>query len=164
MQQQGATSGPVLGIAGGASGGDLLFLEVCEELKIPTEMLLALPVEQFVQASVSSDGESWLDRFHHQLQFHPNPPILAESTDVPAWLSFKPNYSIWQRNNLWLLSEAFSYSAPHLTLIALWDGQTGDGAGGTEHMVNLAKEHGADFIWLNTQALAAADQPHQQSA
>lgn len=154
-RQQQSTSGPVLGIAGGASGGDILFLEVCEELEIPTEMLLALPAEQFAEASVSSDGESWLRRFAHQLALHPNPPVLSESSEMPSWLSFEQNYSIWQRNNLWLLSQAFSHGAP-LTLIALWDGQTGDGPGGTEHMVTLAKEHGAEFVWLKTQDLAVS--------
>lgn len=30
-----------------------------------------------------------------------------------------------------------------MSLIALWDGKGGDGTGGTEHMVQIAKEQGA---------------------
>jgi len=41
-EQKELTRGTMLGIAGGANGGDILLLEVCEE-GIPTEMLLAIP-------------------------------------------------------------------------------------------------------------------------
>ena len=44
------------GIAGGASGGDILFHEVCAELGIPTELYLAVPPDQFIKASVRSAG------------------------------------------------------------------------------------------------------------
>jgi hypothetical protein len=37
----------LMGIAGGASGGDILFHEVCEELSIPSQLYLALPVDEF---------------------------------------------------------------------------------------------------------------------
>ena len=153
LQQQETAKGPMLGIAGGASGGDILFLEICQELGIRTEMLLALPVDQFIKASVESDDKSWVTRFHQQLTKHPNPPVLAQSPELPGWLQFKEHYDIWQRNNLWFLSQALSKEAAHITLIALWDGQTGDGPGGTEHMVSLAKERNSQFIWLKTKEL-----------
>lgn len=153
LQQQETAKGPMLGIAGGASGGDILFLEICQELGIRTEMLLALPADQFIKASVESDDKSWVTRFQQQLAKHPNPPVLAQSPELPGWLLFKEHYDIWQRNNLWLLSQALSKEAAHITLIALWDGQTGDGPGGTEHMVSLAKERNSQFIWLKTKEL-----------
>ncbi len=165
LEQQKTYPGPTLAISGGASGGDLLFLEVSGELGVPSEMLLALPVLQFVKHSVQSeDDDSWVNRFYRQLAAHPNAPVLSESAAVPEWLHFKQSYDIWQRNNLWLLSQAFSYSTHHLTLIALWDGASGDGAGGTENMVRLAKEHGAQFVWLNTKELVSPRKPHEQSA
>jgi hypothetical protein len=40
-----------------------------------------------------------------------------------------------------------------MTLIALWDGEAGDGPGGTEDMVNLAKERGARVVHLNTKEI-----------
>jgi hypothetical protein len=152
-EEKSVTKGSLLGIAGGANGGDILFLELCEEFSIPTELLLALPDDQFVNASVDAEDKSWVRRFYAQLQKHPSAPVLAESPDLPKWLQFKRDYDIWQRNNLWLLSEALSRAPAHLTLIALWDGETGDGPGGTEHMVSLARERGARVIHLNTKTI-----------
>ena len=100
------TSGSMLGVAGGANGGDILFLEVCKELAIPTEMLLALPEDQFITASVASDDKNWVRRFHLLLASHRDVPVLCESEQLPSWLQFKKSYDIWQRNNLWLLSGA----------------------------------------------------------
>jgi len=153
LEQKAITPGSVFGVAGGANGGDILFLELCEELAIPTDMLLTLPDDQFVDASVVSDDPGWERRFYSQLQKHPNAPILAQSPDLPKWLQFKNKYDIWQRNNLWLLSQALSKNANHMTLIALWDGEAGDGPGGTEDMVNLAKERGARVVQLNTKEI-----------
>ncbi len=147
------SSGAMLGIAGGANGGDILFLELCDELNIKTEMILALPENQFIEASVDNEDKGWLRRFHAQLEKHPNTPVLAEAPELPKWLQFKRSYDIWQRNNLWLLSEALCLAPKNLTVIALWDGEPGDGPGGTEHMVSLAKERGARIIHLDTKAL-----------
>ena len=44
------------GLAGGASGGDILFHEVCAELGIPTDLYLALPPDAFCEASVEDSG------------------------------------------------------------------------------------------------------------
>ncbi len=153
LEQKAITSGSLFGVAGGANGGDILFLELCEELAIPTDMLLTLPDDQFVNASVVSDDPSWEKRFYAQLQKHPDAPVLAQSPDLPKWLRFKDGYDIWQRNNLWLLSQALCKGARQFTLIALWDGEVGDGPGGTEHMVNLAKERGARVVHLNTKEI-----------
>jgi hypothetical protein len=152
-QEKDLTSGSMVGIAGGANGGDILFLEVCDDLGIKTEMLLALPENQFIEASVDNEDKSWLRRFHAQLANHPNTPMLAESPELPKWLQFKRGYDIWQRNNLWLLSEALCLAPRNLTVIALWDGESGDGPGGTEHMVSLARERGARIVRLDTKAL-----------
>jgi tetratricopeptide repeat protein len=147
------TRGSLVGISGGANGGDLLFLEVCDELGIKTEMMLALPENQFIEASVQSEDKSWLRRFQSQVERHPGFPVLADSPELPKWLQMKRGYDIWQRNNLWLLSEALCLAPRNITLIALWDGEPGDGPGGTEHMVSLAKERGCRTVLLNTRSL-----------
>jgi hypothetical protein len=152
-QEKNLASGSILGIAGGANGGDILFLEVCDDLGIKTEMLLALPENQFIEASVDNEDKSWLRRFHAQLEKHPNTPVLADSPELPKWLQFKRGYDIWQRNNLWLLSEALCLVPKNLTVIGLWDGEAGDGPGGTEHMISLARDRGARFIRLDTKKL-----------
>lgn len=147
------TTGSIVGVAGGANGGDILFLEACDELGIRTEMLLVLPENQFIEASVDNEDKNWLRRFNAQLQKHSNTPVLTQFTELPKWLQFKRGYDIWQRNNLWLLSEALCLAPRKLTVIALWDGESGDGPGGTEHMVSLARERGARIIRLDTKKL-----------
>jgi hypothetical protein len=49
-------NGNITGIAGGASGRDILFHEVCEELGITTELFLALPRDQYIAESVALAG------------------------------------------------------------------------------------------------------------
>ena len=144
--------GKLIGLTGGASGGDILFHEVCEELQVPTEMYLVLPKKDYLKVSVADSGADWVDRFN-RLYDRLKPKILADSDRLPRWLRAKKNYDIWQRSNLWMLHNALAISQDHLTLIALWNGATGDGPGGTEDMVARAKDRGARFVHLDTNKL-----------
>jgi hypothetical protein len=145
--------GPFLGLAGGANGGDILFHEVCAELGIPTLLYLAMPREGFVRESVADAGPEWVarfDRLHAQLPTR----LLGTIDELPAWLKPKPDYGIWQRNNLWMLYNALALGSAHVTLIALWDGEpTGNGPGGTQDMVAQAQAGGAAVQRLPTKTL-----------
>ena len=145
-------NGNVIGLSGGASGGDILFHEVCEELDIPSQMYLVLPKNEYIKASVADSGAEWIDRFN-RLYDKLKAKTLTDSDRLPRWLRAKKNYDIWQRSNLWMLHNALSISQDQLTLIALWNGATGDGPGGTEDMVERAKNRGARFIHLDTKKL-----------
>jgi hypothetical protein len=144
--------GKLIGLSGGASGGDILFHEVCAELQIPSEMYLVLPKNQYVNSSVADSGPDWVERFNNLYDKLPS-KILSSSDRLPRWLRAKKNYDIWQRSNLWMLHSALALSQDDLTLIALWNGATGDGPGGTEDMVERAKDRGARFIHLDTRKL-----------
>ena len=144
--------GKLFGISGGASGGDILFHEVCEELNIPSQMYLVLPKSEYVKASVADSGPNWVERFD-RLYDKLQAKILSDSDRLPRWLRAKKNYDIWQRSNLWILHNALSISQDHLTLIALWNGAEGDAPGGTEDMVGRAKNRGATFIHLDAKKL-----------
>jgi hypothetical protein len=144
--------GNLFGLSGGASGGDILFHEVCEELNIPSQMYLVLPKNDYVKASVADSGPGWVERFN-RLYDKLKPKILSESDRLPRWLRAKKGYDIWQRSNLWMLYSALYLSQEHLTLVALWNGSSGDGPGGTEDMVERAKDRGATFIHLDTRKL-----------
>lgn len=152
-----AAAAPVTGIAGGASGGDVLFHEVCQELGIPSELYLALPRDRYVEASVADAGPEWIRRFDQLLDRLPA-RVLAEDKELPRWLrgaAKAADYSIWQRTNLWMLAAGLEGApdAGHLTLIALWNGEAGDGPGGTAHMIESAREHGARTIVLPAEDL-----------
>ena len=158
--------GVVSAYAGAASGGDILFLEVCEELGIPTHLYLAIPAGNYVTASVRDGGPDWVDRFwklHDKHAARDEIRVLSNAAEVndeseylPAWLRAKPDYTIWQRNNLWTLFNALAESAdpktgtPNLTLIALWDGGKGDGPGGTADLVEKVKNVGARCRIIDT--------------
>ncbi|MCY7420872.1 MAG: hypothetical protein LH478_03910 [Chitinophagaceae bacterium] len=135
-------------IAGGACGGDILFLEVCAELSVEAELFLVLPREQFMVESVEFAGNKWVDRFDELFQKLPK-RILSTTKDLPKWLQSKSDYNIWERNNLWMLNSALVCGGINTTMIALWDGEGGDGAGGTQHMVQAAKARGAKTIVLD---------------
>jgi tetratricopeptide (TPR) repeat protein len=155
--------GVAFGIAGGASGGDILFHEVCAELGIPTHLYLALPSGLYVNASVRKAGPDWVQRFRDlntRLSNQGLVRVLSQIEDepkdekeyLPVWLRSKPNYNIWQRNNLWMLYNALTAGGDDcVTLISLWDCEpTGDGAGGTSDLVQKAERRGAKVIVINT--------------
>ena len=128
-----------MGVAGGASGGDLLFHEVCAELGVPTRLRLALPAEEFVQHSVAPAGKDWVLRFEKLLeQLGPGGVrVMAEADGLLDGAT----ENIWQRANLWMIEEALRL-APRRVLLALWDGRGGDGPGGTEHLLREAARFG----------------------
>jgi hypothetical protein len=147
---------PVVVISGGASGGDLLFLEVCEELGIrDRRMYLIIPREEYVKASVAPSGSGWIDRFQHQYSSASVREYQPEDK-LPDWLENKPGYSVWQRSNAWMLHDALAIGGDDTTLIALWDGKPGDGPGGTQHMVETAATRGARTIILDTNEIFSA--------
>jgi hypothetical protein len=163
QEEMKAGKGVSFGIAGGASGGDILFHEVCAELGIQTHLYLALRSHLYVNASVRPAGPEWMERFRHlhtRLSDGACVRVLSEVEEepkdekeyLPAWLRSKPDYNIWQRSNLWMLHNALSAGGDKcVTLIALWDCEpTGDGPGGTSDLVQQAQTRGAKTIVINT--------------
>lgn len=128
-----------VGIAAGASGGDLLFHEVCAELGIPTRLYLALPLAKFIEKSVAPGGADWVRRFEALVERlgTANVHVMGDGDGLVEG----PTENVWQRVTFWMVEEAVAL-APERTLIALWDGKGGDGPGGTEHFVNAAPGYG----------------------
>ncbi|HST22622.1 MAG TPA: tetratricopeptide repeat-containing protein [Blastocatellia bacterium] len=145
-------NGEIIGIAGGASGGDILFHEVCAELNISTTLYLVMPRDEYVKTSVQEAGHKWMDRFNSLYNRLPRRE-LSEAEDLPRWLQSRPKYTIWNRNNLWTLYNAMALGSQYVTLMVLWDGKSGDGPGGTQDMVTRAEGRGAKTIILNTKEI-----------
>lgn len=137
--EQKQPGGVAFGIAGGASGGDILFHEICGELGIPTRLYLAVPADPFIEASVAPAGGDWVQRFER----------LKEKLPVHV-LTEKVDDEVWQRANLRMLEDALAEGGEHVTLIALWNGQEGDGPGGTGDLVARATERHARTVILDT--------------
>jgi hypothetical protein len=134
--------GATVGLAGAASGGDLLFHECCEQLGIATRVLLALPAGEFEAESVAPAGDGWVRRYHALLR--KAGPGLRVMQDQDGLLE-GPAENVWQRANMWMIEEALGL-APERVLLALWDGNTGDGPGGTAHFVEVALRRGIRIV------------------
>ena len=148
------THGAIRGMAGGASGGDIIFHEVCLSLGVPSTLYLALPEPAFIAASVAPSGDEWVRRFRRLTtmlppaeQLHTSPPRAASD---PA---------LWEQNNAWLLRTGLAEGPDHLTLLALWDGEAGDGPGGTHALVAMARARGVDVEIINPRGLDTEHPP-----
>jgi hypothetical protein len=143
-----------LGFAGGASGGDLLFHEVCADLGIVSRLRLTLPAGPFIAQSVAPADADWVSRFHAaSRRLEDTLEILSADQQLPLWLTRKKDYNVWGRTNVWLLEEGMASGAPEVHLLALWNGEAGDGPGGTAHLIELAEEEGVSTHILNTKKL-----------
>jgi tetratricopeptide (TPR) repeat protein len=143
-----ADGAAIKGIAGGANGGDIIFHEVCRAEGIPTEVLLALPENEYAAESVNDGGPEWTERFRKLIRTTP-PTILGTSKDLPTWVASRQDYSIWNRNNLWTLHAALAHVHADVTMIALFDGKKGDGPGGTFDMIERAREMHVNVIVID---------------
>ncbi|MFN7981968.1 MAG: tetratricopeptide repeat-containing protein [Vicinamibacterales bacterium] len=147
------TSGAIVGIAGGACGGDILFHEACFAHKIDTQPYLAVPPDQFSAKSVQRGGPAWVERFL-RLTARTAPRVLGDSTALPPWLAGRADtYTVWNRSNLWMLYNALALNPQFVTLIALWDGSGGDGPGGTADLVQQATSRGHKVVILDAKRL-----------
>lgn len=142
-----------LALAQGASGGDILFLEGCRERGVCLQLLLPLTEPEFIQRSIlpSVCGEKWRDRYYHLKSRIQGVHFRV----MPDELGPPPrNVSPFERCNLWLLYTALAYGVDKVRFICLWDGSSGDGPGGTEHMYNEVKNRTGQVTWIDTRTLA----------
>jgi hypothetical protein len=146
------TAGTLYGIAGAASGVDLLFQEVCKELGVPAKVCLPIPIEAYRRESVADGGPDWVEKFNHFIAENP-PIILSNSDELPAWAQGIKDYGVFQRGNIWVMQDALLRPNADVTLIALWNQKAGEGPGGTADMVKLAKSHGAKVQEQNSDEL-----------
>jgi hypothetical protein len=135
--------GSTIALAGGASGGDLLFHECCEELGIPSRVLLPMPPREFEAASVAPAGPVWVERFHALLE-RADPDRIQVMRRGDGLIE-GDTANLWQRATLWMIEEAASIAAEQ-ALLALWDGKAGDGPGGTAHFLAIAAQAGIGVL------------------
>lgn len=140
--EKAATAGPICGIAGAASGTDLLFHEVCSELRIPTKVVLPIPTKDYCRESVADSGAEWVEKFNMLVAAN-RPIVLSDSNELPPWAQEIGDYGVFQRGNIWMIEDALLRPNAEATLLALWNGTAGDGPGGTADMITLAKSRGA---------------------
>jgi SMODS and SLOG-associating 2TM effector domain 1/Protein of unknown function (DUF4231)/Tetratricopeptide Repeats-Sensor len=144
----------IVGLAGASDGGDLLFHEACHELGIETRVFLPVPERAYRTTAVSGQASRWADRYHAALRNAAKVFTLAGTEALPGWLQTRAGYSVWQRNNRWILDHAWAITADNrVTVLALWNGEVGDGPGGVADMVATAQERGAEVVTLDSVAM-----------
>lgn len=155
VQQLDAGSGD-LAICGGACGGDLLFAETCLKQGLYLELYLPFQEKEFIVRSVSFEkslpsptADTWFSRFQ-RTKNHPLTRLRITPDDLGPPPAERDPYA---RNNLRQLYTALSHGPESVRVIALWNGQAGDGPGGTADMIEQAKARGARTLIIDTTTL-----------
>lgn len=114
-------------ISGGACGGDLMFCEVWLATARPLSLHLPRPVDDFIAESVRFAGDEWVEAFD-RVRSHPLTTMVPPSEKMAA--EANPHAS----NNERMLAQALAIEP--VQAIVLWNGEGGDGPGGTRHLVS----------------------------
>jgi hypothetical protein len=136
-----------LAICGGACGGDLLFAEASLERQLTLELYIPFREEEFLAKSVDFADADWRSRFL-AAKSHASLHITPEEVD-PLAMDEDP----YERNNLHMLDAAMRFGADKLDFICLWNGEGGDGPGGTQHLMQAVRSKGGRTHWLDTTKL-----------
>ncbi len=133
----------------GASGGDLVFAEACLARGVKLQLLQPFPEADFIERSVAPAAGDWRGRYYAvkaklEKDRPPRccPKELGESTRDP-----------YERCNLWLLYTTLAYGPGKVRFVCLWNGQSGDGPGGTQHMIQEVKKRTGQVDWLDTRKM-----------
>ena len=140
-----------LALTQGASGGDLLFTEACQQRGVKVQWLQPFDEPEFIQRSVICSDEAWRDRY---LKAKAVLTITPGVRAAPAELGL-PSKGVdpYERCNLWLLYTALSYGISKVQFVCLWDGGGGDGPGGTAHMYEEVKRRTGRVTWIDSRSL-----------
>jgi hypothetical protein len=146
LSEIGAIKGD-LAICGGACGGDLLFAEACLERGMVIELYIPFDEPTFLANSVDFANAGWHNRFlavKSRAMLHVMPEELGP---LPA------GENPYERNNLWMLQSAARFGGEKIAFVALWNGEGGDGPGGTKHFMDEAHRKTKRIYWLDTRKL-----------
>jgi hypothetical protein len=134
-------------VCSGACGGDILFAEAM--LARGAEVRIYLPFDEatFLDASVNFADDRWPQRYRDvvaQAQLFIAPDVLGPLPD---------GVDPFERANLWMLDEARRIGGSAVSFICLWNGEGGDGPGGTKHMIDAVRDAGGDVDWIDIRKL-----------
>lgn len=151
--------------AGGANGGDILFFEVCRELRIPATVLLAAPRDVLVPQAVARPDYDWILRFDSILASFPK-RVLAPALEPPSWISPPAGEKArsrealrqraWDRCGRWILHQALAWGADRTVLVALCGQDANEGSCGTAAFVDEAHRRAIRVVVIDTTPLRSA--------
>jgi hypothetical protein len=136
-----------LAICGGACGGDLLFAEAALARGSRLELYIPFDEPAFLEKSVDFADRDWRARFFAAKArgvLHVAPRELGPSSE---------GEDPYERNNRWMLDAASRFGPDKVDFLCLWNGEGGDGPGGTRHMMGEVRIKGGRAVWLETTKL-----------
>lgn len=141
-----------LALTQGACGGDLLFTKACQQRGVKVQWLQPFYEPDFIVKSVVDCGEPW-----RQLYLDAKAKLAGPIRAAPEELGdpppgSEPGYP-YERCNLWLLYTALALGLKKVRFICLWNGEGGDGPGGTEHLYNEVKRRTGHVTWIDTRQM-----------
>jgi len=146
-----------LALTQGACGADLLFAEALLARGASLHLHLPLDVQSFIARSVgfrkadSSIPDRWAERFDAVLA-HPSVRATVMPTDFDAK---QQTENIFERCNHWMLERALAYGPSKVQFICVWNGEGGDGRGGTDHLREAVRQRGGSECWIDIRPLCA---------
>ena len=136
-----------LAICGGACGGDLLFAEAALARHAHLELYIPFDEPTFLEKSVDFADRDWRARYFAA-------KACAVLHVAPTELGPIPEgEDAYERNNRWMLNSALRFGADAVDFVCLWNGEGGDGPGGTRHMMDAVRNGGGRARWLDTTKL-----------
>ena len=136
-----------VGVCGGACGGDILFAEAILDRGVPVRLYLPLDEPSFLEQSVNFANDRWYARYR---------AVVAQATlfIAPEVLGPVPEgVDAFERTNLWMLDEAQRIGHRNVCFICVWNGEGGDGPGGTKHMMETVRTSGGNVDWIDIRKL-----------
>jgi hypothetical protein len=134
-------------ICSGACGGDILFAEAVLRRGMPLRIYLPLDESTFLETSVHFADDRWPERYRAVVAH-------AQRFLAPEVLGALPDGADpYERANMWMLEEARRIGGTAVSFICVWNGEGGDGPGGTQHMIDAVRESGGDVDWIDIRQL-----------
>lgn len=134
-------------VCSGACGGDILFAESMLARHVTVHIYLPFDEPTFLEQSVNFADDRWPRRYRDvvaQAQLFIAAEVLGALPD---------GIDPFERANLWMLDEARRIGGSAVSFICLWNGEGGDGPGGTKHMIDAVRECGGDVDWIDIRKL-----------
>jgi tetratricopeptide (TPR) repeat protein len=141
-----------LALTQGACGGDLLFTEACLQRNVKVNWLQPFREPDFIQTSVVCGGEAWRQRYL-EAKVGLAAPIRCAPDELGVLPPSAGSGYPYERCNLWLLDTALAYGVDKVNFICLWNGEGGDGPGGTTHMYNEVKRRTGRVVWIDVRQI-----------
>jgi class 3 adenylate cyclase len=142
-----------VGYASAANGGDLLFLECVKAIGADTQVVLPYNREQFLADSVSFvPGSTWAERFHQALAGATHVITASEQKMPGNAMSYEYGFRLLDGTAALRADELDT----ELVCIAVWDGEQGDGPGGTATAIDHWRRANRQIEIIDLRAIAKA--------